>query len=56
MRWGKLARHMTRPCWRVESDGCLVAPAVFKTVVPALGVGRSVQFAPSPPPRCGQAL
>ncbi len=33
----------------MESDGCLVAPAVFKTVVPALCVGRSVRFAPSPP-------
>src|SRR5687767_7177013 len=32
-----------------ESDGCLVAPAVFKTVVGPDPGSRSVRFAPSPP-------
>ena len=32
-----------------ESDGCLVAPAVFKTVVGSLSGSRYVRFVPSPP-------
>ena len=32
-----------------ESDGCLVALAVFKTVVGSFCEPRSVRFAPSPP-------
>ncbi len=34
---------------RSESDECLVASAVFKTVVPAVAVGWCVRFAPSLP-------
>jgi len=33
----------------VESDGCLVAPAVFKTVVGSSNGSRYVRFVPSPP-------
>src|SRR2546423_14681829 len=34
-----------------ESDGCLVALAVFKTVVGSFNGSRYVRFVPSPPPR-----
>ena len=33
----------------MESDGCLVAPAVFKTAVGSSNGSRCVRFAPSPP-------
>src|SRR5690349_8348165 len=40
----------------MESDGCLVVPAVFKTVVGSLTESRSVRFAPSPPARPGREI
>src|SRR5207249_6650918 len=44
-----------RPAFSPESNGCLVAYAVFKTVVGPFHGSRQVRFLPSPPIRMRNA-
>ena len=45
----KISMFKVWPAFSPESDGCLVALAVFKTVVGSFHGSRYVRFVPSPP-------